>query len=94
MPAGRWTILRTGHTITGRRVATALPESDGLEVDQLSRAGVEKQFRSLGEILLADASPLAGKTVPRQNRIARVFKRLGVSSQHCQAPKLNVAKDL
>ena len=63
VPEGTWTILRTGHTITGRRVALGLPESDGLEVDWLSRTGVEKQFRSLGEILLADAGPLVGKTL-------------------------------
>ena len=63
VPAGRWTILRTGHRMTGARTAYALPEADGLEVDFLSEAGVEAQFEFLGKALLAEAGTLAGKTL-------------------------------
>ena len=63
VPAGRWTILRTGHRMTGARTAYALPEAEGLEVDFLSEAGVEAQFEFLGKTILAEAGPQAGKTL-------------------------------
>jgi hypothetical protein len=49
--------------MTGARTAYALPEAEGLEVDFLSEAGVEAQFEFLGKTLLAEAGPLAGKTL-------------------------------
>ncbi|HEY0945503.1 MAG TPA: glycosyl hydrolase [Opitutaceae bacterium] len=63
VPPGRWTLLRTGHRMTGARTAYALPEAEGLEIDWLNEAGVEAQFEHLGKILLAEAGPLAGKTL-------------------------------
>ena len=63
VPPGRWVILRTGHRMTGARTAYALPEAEGLEVDWLDARGVEAQFEHLGEILLAEAGPHAGKTL-------------------------------
>ncbi|WP_415909558.1 glycosyl hydrolase [Oleiharenicola sp. Vm1] len=56
VPPGRWTIVRTGHRMTGSRVMIPPPETDGLSIGWLSPAGVELQFKHLGELLLADAA--------------------------------------
>jgi len=40
-PAGRWTVLRLGYSLTGARNAPASPEATGLEVDKLNRGHVE-----------------------------------------------------
>jgi hypothetical protein len=56
VPPGRWTIVRTGHRMTGSRVMIPPPETDGLSIGWLSPEGVELQFKHLGEQLLADAA--------------------------------------
>ncbi|MGC4081695.1 MAG: glycosyl hydrolase [Vicinamibacterales bacterium] len=56
VPPGRWTIVRTGHRMTGSRVMIPPPETDGLSIGWLSPTGVELQFKHLGELLLADAA--------------------------------------
>jgi (4-O-methyl)-D-glucuronate---lignin esterase len=43
-PAGRWTVLRFGYSLTGARNAPASPEATGLEVDKLDRAHVKAYF--------------------------------------------------
>jgi hypothetical protein len=43
-PAGRWTILRFGYSLTGARNSPASPEATGLEVDKLDRAHVKAYF--------------------------------------------------
>ncbi len=63
VPEGTWTIIRTGHRITGARVSLAMPASDGLEVDWFSAAAVDQQWNHLGKILLQDAGPHVGKTL-------------------------------
>lgn len=63
VPPGSWTIIRTGHRMTGARTVLALPEADGLEIDWLSEAGVESQFKHLGKALIDEAGPLAGTTL-------------------------------
>jgi len=55
VPAGKWTILRTGHRMTGARTAYALPEAEGLEIDWLNEKGVERQFDHLGKTLIKEA---------------------------------------
>jgi hypothetical protein len=40
-PAGRWTLLRMGYSLTGARNAPASPEATGLEVDKLNRSYVK-----------------------------------------------------
>jgi len=40
-PAGRWTIVRFGYSLTGRMNNPAGPEATGLEVDKLSRRHVK-----------------------------------------------------
>jgi hypothetical protein len=63
VPAGEWTIVRTGHRMTGSKVMIAQPEASGLSVDWLSREGVDLQFENLGKVLLQEAGDLAGKTL-------------------------------
>ncbi|WP_207514047.1 glycosyl hydrolase [Longitalea luteola] len=63
VPAGEWTIIRTGHRMTGSKVMIAQPEASGLSVDWLSRTGVDLQFENLGKILIQEAGDLAGKTL-------------------------------
>jgi hypothetical protein len=63
VPAGEWTIIRTGHRMTGSKVMIAQPEASGLSVDWLSHTGVDLQFENLGKILLQEAGDLAGKTL-------------------------------
>ncbi|AYO77411.1 glycosyl hydrolase [Sphingobium yanoikuyae] len=60
-PAGRWTILRLGHTPTGKLNVAASDAGRGLEVDKLNIAAVDHQFdNSVGRVVKA-AGPMAGK---------------------------------
>jgi len=64
VPAGRWTIVRTGHVLIGCDVRCVLPEVGYvLEVDWLNPDAVDEMFANLGKILIDDAGPLAGKTL-------------------------------
>ena len=45
VPAGRWTILRMGWSLTGKKNHPASPEATGFEVDKLNRAHVAAYFR-------------------------------------------------
>lgn len=65
VPAGRWTILRFGHTATGASVKHSRPESKGLECDRMSAKAVSVQFenyvgRILKEINTVPGARLAG----------------------------------
>ncbi|MGA8203331.1 MAG: glycosyl hydrolase, partial [Woeseiaceae bacterium] len=62
-PPGSWTILRFGHTSTGKHNVSASSAGDGLEVDKLSAAAVDYFFdHGPGEIIEL-AGPLAGETL-------------------------------
>lgn len=63
VPAGSWTIVRTGHRMTGSRLMIAQPEADGLSVGWLSPEGVDIQFEHLGKVLLELAGPLKDNTL-------------------------------
>ena len=63
VPPGQWTIVRTGHRMTGSRLMIANPEADGLSVGWLDSSGLDLQFENLGKVLLEEAGPLAGKTL-------------------------------
>ena len=63
VPAGDWTIVRTGHRMTGAKLCVPMPGQGGLENDYLDRAGVELMFEKVGKVLIADAGPLVGKTL-------------------------------
>jgi len=43
-PAGSWTVLRIGCSLTGARNSPASPEATGLEVDKLSKSHVKAYF--------------------------------------------------
>ncbi|HEU4960571.1 MAG TPA: glycosyl hydrolase [Sphingomonas sp.] len=61
-PAGRWTILRFGHTTTGKLNVSASDSGTGLEVDKFDRSAVDFQFDHTVGRVVAAAGPLAGKT--------------------------------
>ncbi|MHC4798818.1 MAG: glycosyl hydrolase, partial [Planctomycetota bacterium] len=63
VPQGDWTVLRIGYTITGNEVQCSSPGGGGLEVDWLNAEAMTHHFRSMAEILLADAGPLVGKSL-------------------------------
>ncbi len=53
-PKGRWTILRLGHTPTGKINVAASDSGRGLEVDKFDSAAVDHQFdNSLGRVIAA-----------------------------------------
>lgn len=60
-PAGEWTVLRFGHTPTGKLNVAASDSGRGLEVDKLSTAAVDHQFDSTLAKVMKAAGPLAGK---------------------------------
>jgi len=55
VPRGKWTILRIGHTNTGRRVSTASPGGEGLVLDPLSRKALDVHLRAMAEPLIAES---------------------------------------
>jgi hypothetical protein len=61
VPAGRWTLLRLGHTTTGVENHPAPAGGLGLESDKLSKAASEAAFAGLMSKVIADSRPLAGK---------------------------------
>ena len=63
VPAGRWKTLRIGCTLTGR--PTSIPGSGpgGLEINPMSAEAMDRHFAEMGAKLIADAGPLAGKTL-------------------------------
>jgi len=60
VPAGAWTVLRLGHTTTGKKNHPAPPASLGLECDKMSKAAIESHFNGLmGQLLkLSDGKAL------------------------------------
>ena len=63
VPAGHWTILRMGHTSTDKEIHPAAAAERGLECDKMSRAAVEAHFTHMAGVVIADAGPLAGKSL-------------------------------
>ena len=62
-PAGKWTIMRIGHTSTGVMNAPSPESGRGLECDKLSKEGIEAQFAGMMGPLIADVGAAAGKTL-------------------------------
>ena len=54
-PPGAWTILRVGHTTTGKENVAASAAGRGLECDKLDPAGIELHFDTVVKRVLADA---------------------------------------
>ncbi len=63
VPPGDWTVLRMGHTSTGKDNHPAPASGRGLECDKLSPAAADAMFAGLMAKLAADVGPLAGKTL-------------------------------
>ncbi|MCY3017609.1 MAG: glycosyl hydrolase [Planctomycetota bacterium] len=63
VPAGKWTLMRIGHTTTGAVCGPAPASGSGLECDKLSKEGIEAQFAGMMAKLIEDSQPLAGKAL-------------------------------
>lgn len=63
VPAGNWTIVRTGHRMTGSKLMIAQPEADGLSIDWLDSRGVEIQFENLENVLLEETAKANSKAL-------------------------------
>jgi hypothetical protein len=63
VPAGKWTLLRIGHTSTGVMNAPSPESGRGLECDKLSKEGIKAQFAGMMGPLIADVGRAAGKTL-------------------------------
>ena len=63
VPAGKWTVLRIGHTLTGVVNAPAPKSGEGLECDKLSREAYDAFWAGLMGKLIADVGPAAGKAL-------------------------------
>ena len=61
VPEGRWTILRSGYTMTGDKTSWSSPTGVGLEADPLDSAAMDIQFANAVEPLIAEAGSLTGK---------------------------------
>ncbi len=63
VPAGKWMVLRIGHTSTGVTNAPSPESGRGLECDKLSKEGIEAQFAGMMGPLITDVGSAAGKTL-------------------------------
>ena len=63
VPPGKWTVLRVGHTSTGKENHPAPFESVGLECDKLSQKAIEVQFANFLQKLLDDQAAVGGKAL-------------------------------
>ena len=61
LPAGRWTILRFGHTWTGQNTLPAPPAGLGPDCDKLDKRGIQKHFDHIMKQMIELAGPQAGK---------------------------------
>ena len=59
-PAGDWTIIRMGYTVTGTVNRPASSEAEGFECDKFSRAAMKLHFENMMEKVIQDVGPLAG----------------------------------
>jgi hypothetical protein len=60
-PAGDWTLLRLGHTTTGKDNHPAPIAGRGLECDKLSKEAAEAAFAGLMKKVIEDSLPLVGQ---------------------------------
>jgi hypothetical protein len=63
VPPGDWTIIRFGHTPTGKDNHPAEEEGRGPEVDKLSREASAALWAGMLDDVVAKAGPLAGKSL-------------------------------
>lgn len=63
VPAGKWTVIRMGHTCTGAQNAPAPASGRGLECDKLSKLGIQASFSGMMEKLAADTQSAGSRAV-------------------------------
>jgi hypothetical protein len=63
VPAGKWTILRIGHTTTGSSTRPPVKGGNGLECDKLSREAMDFHFANMMGKLIASVGSMAGPTL-------------------------------
>ncbi|MCX6972340.1 MAG: glycosyl hydrolase [Verrucomicrobia bacterium] len=63
VPAGKWTILRIGHTPTGTTNRPSVEGGLGLCIDFLDRAALDTHFREYFAKRMAEAGSAVGKTM-------------------------------
>lgn len=61
VPAGKWTILRMGYTLTGAMNAPATPEGAGLECDKLNLKGLNNSLEGYVQKLIDQNKKYIGK---------------------------------
>lgn len=59
VPPGHWTILRTGHTLTGMHTHWSAPGGGGFEIDTMRAAAMDTQFDMIVNKLVRDVGPAA-----------------------------------
>ena len=62
VPAGRWTVMRFGHTSTGANTRPAPAPGLGLECDKLNAKALDAHFEHYIGLLLKDIGPLGGRS--------------------------------
>jgi len=63
VPAGNWKVLRLGYTLHGNEIKCVGSGPSGLEIDTMNSAAMDAHFAETGAKLIADAGPLAGKSL-------------------------------
>ena len=63
VPAGKWTIMRVGYSLTGAKNRPAGPTGLGYEVDKLSKEDVESYYAGYTDPLAKALGPLWGKNL-------------------------------
>lgn len=61
IPAGKWTILRLGYSLTGAKNRPAMPTGLGYEADKLSKKHMEAYFHGYFDPIARALGPLWGK---------------------------------
>ncbi|HEX2853394.1 MAG TPA: glycosyl hydrolase [Opitutaceae bacterium] len=62
-PAGTWTVLRLGYSLTGAKNRPATPAGSGYEADKLSRQHMESYYHGYFDPIAAKLGPLFGKSL-------------------------------
>jgi hypothetical protein len=63
VPAGNWTIMRMGYSLTGSKNRPAVPSGLGYEVDKLSAKHTESYLRSYTDPLAQSLGPLYARSL-------------------------------
>ncbi len=61
VPAGQWTVVRIGQTLTGKANHPAPEGGEGLECDKLSAEAMDAHWEGFVQKIVDDLGPLAGK---------------------------------